>query len=64
MNDKAEPGWTPPCPPQGVHHYVFHVYAIDKHLDDVPMDRGNLLQAIDGHVLAEGKLIGTYEKHK
>jgi Raf kinase inhibitor-like YbhB/YbcL family protein len=53
-----------PCPPSGTtHHYVFHVYA----LDTVPAlpSGANALQvnaAIEGHVLAEGRITGLYTR--
>ena len=61
-NDTGETGWKGPCPPSGTHHYVFHVYDLDKRLGPTPMTRADLLAAIDGHVVAEGKLVGLYGK--
>lgn len=56
-------GWYGPHPPVGdaPHHYHFQVYALDRMLD-VPWgaDRDTLLQAMQGHVLAKGELVGTY----
>jgi Raf kinase inhibitor-like YbhB/YbcL family protein len=56
-------GWTGPRPPVGdpPHHYHFQVYALDTMLS-VPWgaDRDTLLDAMKGHVLAKGELIGTY----
>lgn len=28
LNSAGRPGWTPPCPPSGTHHYQFTVYAL------------------------------------
>jgi Raf kinase inhibitor-like YbhB/YbcL family protein len=56
-------GWFGPRPPVGdkPHHYHFQVVALDKVLD-VPWgaDRDQLLDAMQGHVLAKGELIGTF----
>jgi len=52
-----------PCPPTGTHHYRFHVYALDVMLPHV-QDRGAFLQAVEGHVLADGVLVGTYDKQR
>jgi len=56
-------GWYGPRPPVGdpAHHYHFQVYALDTMLD-VPWgaERDQLLQAMQGHVLAKGELLGTY----
>jgi Raf kinase inhibitor-like YbhB/YbcL family protein len=61
-NGKGAAKYTGPCPPSGRHHYVFHVYALDTTVGEPPASRAELTQAIDGHVLAEGQLIGVYQK--
>ena len=56
-------GYAGPNPPPGERHrYAFHVYALDTHID-LPADasRADLDNAMAGHVLAEGTLIGKYE---
>ena len=52
------------CPPSGTHHYHFMLYALDKSLDlkAASTTKDSLLQAIQGHVVAETELIGTYQK--
>lgn len=57
-------GYRGPAPPPGdVHHYHFTLYALDKELDLEPgLDKSELLAAMEGRVLAEGKLVGTYQK--
>ncbi|MDB5392758.1 MAG: YbhB/YbcL family Raf kinase inhibitor-like protein [Rhodospirillales bacterium] len=57
--------YLPPDPPpgHGAHRYVFQVYALDERLDfDGAPGRGALLDAMAGHVLAKGCMIGTYER--
>lgn len=61
-NDSGRAGWTPPCPPHGRHRYLFEVFALDTRLASTPQSRAELLHAIDGHVLAQGTLVGTYER--
>lgn len=60
-NSKGEARYTGPCPPQGRHRYVFRVFALDTTIPN-PQNKDDFLSAIDGHVLAEGQLIGTYQK--
>lgn len=60
-NSKGNTGYTGPCPPSGVHHYYFHVYALDI-VPARPATKQALLKAISGHILAEGQLVGTYQK--
>jgi Raf kinase inhibitor-like YbhB/YbcL family protein len=57
-------GYGGPCPPSGTHRYVFRVYALDARLD-LPdaTDKAALLGAIEGHVLAQGELVGRYTHH-
>jgi len=52
-----------PCPPGGTHRYFFKLYALDTVLDLEPgVDKGGLLQAMEGHILAETELMGTYAR--
>ncbi len=60
-NSKGDKKYTGPCPPSGMHHFHFHVYALDMTIPEAG-SKAELLATIDGHVLAEGELVGTYEK--
>jgi Raf kinase inhibitor-like YbhB/YbcL family protein len=60
-NDKGNTGYAGPCPPTGQHHYHFRVYALDKTLGKITT-RAGFQSAIKGHVLAQGELVGTYQK--
>jgi Raf kinase inhibitor-like YbhB/YbcL family protein len=53
-----------PCPPPGKpHRYFFKLYALDAMLDLKPgLTKNDLLKAMEGHVLAEGQLMGTYQR--
>jgi Raf kinase inhibitor-like YbhB/YbcL family protein len=65
LNDWKQPGWRGPCPPVGRHRYVFKLYALDVVLPArKDMTKKDLELAMRGHILAEGKLIGTYQKQK
>jgi len=58
-------GYRGPAPPKGhgLHHYHFRMYALDASLEIGPgSDKAALLAAIQGHVLAEAELIGTYQR--
>ena len=64
-NDWGKPGWRGPCPPIGRHRYFFKLYALDVVLPEIAgADKAKLEAAMKGHVVAEGQLIGTYEKTK
>jgi Raf kinase inhibitor-like YbhB/YbcL family protein len=57
-------GYFGPKPPdEKTHHYHFQIFALDTELKlDPGKDRGALLEAIEGHVLASGEIVGTFEK--
>lgn len=64
LNDWKRPGYGGPCPPIGRHRYFHKLYAVDAVLPDLEQPaRGDLEQAMRGHVIAEAELMGTYEKH-
>jgi Raf kinase inhibitor-like YbhB/YbcL family protein len=61
----GRPGWAGPSPPEGhgPHRYFFHLYALDTDLDlEHGAAREQLENAIDGHVLGQAQLMGTYER--
>jgi Raf kinase inhibitor-like YbhB/YbcL family protein len=63
LNDWKQVGWRGPCPPVGKHRYFFKLYALDVVLPPTAkLDEKGLQQAMKGHILAEGQLVGTYEK--
>jgi Raf kinase inhibitor-like YbhB/YbcL family protein len=65
FNGKGEAGYTGPCPPSGIHHYQFTVYALDTEFP-LPATTGKkeLEAAMNGHILAQGMLTGLYQKKK
>lgn len=63
LNDWKRTGWGGPCPPIGRHRYFFRLYALDCVLEDLAAPtRAELDRAMQGHVLAEAVLMGTYQK--
>ena len=64
VNGAGRIGFTGPCPPRGpAHRYFFRVYALDIRLNlDVTPAAADLRAAMKGHVLAEGGLMGTYQR--
>jgi Raf kinase inhibitor-like YbhB/YbcL family protein len=63
-NDFRVNAYNGPCPPPGKpHRYFFKVYALDQKLS-LPegSTKQDLLDAIEGHVLGKGELIGTYQR--
>ena len=62
-NDWKRTGYGGPCPPIGRHRYFHKLYALDAMLPDLKHPtRDQLLKAMQGRVLAQAELIGTYQK--
>ncbi|MFH1614202.1 MAG: YbhB/YbcL family Raf kinase inhibitor-like protein [Planctomycetota bacterium] len=63
ITDFQRHGYGGPCPPSGTHRYYFKVYALDIKLD-IPSSstKKDLLKAMQGHILAEGQIVGKYKR--
>lgn len=63
VNDFREIGYGGPCPPGGKHRYFFRLYALDTALSTDPgATRAQFERAIQGHVVSEAQLMGTYQR--
>jgi Raf kinase inhibitor-like YbhB/YbcL family protein len=63
VNDWKRTGYGGPCPPIGRHRYFFKLYALDNVLPKLnPGNKSQVEKAMEGHVLAEASLMGTYQK--
>ncbi len=62
VNGAKTVGYTGPCPPKGSsHNYIFRIYALDTTLNlDPGASKSQVDQAMVGHILAEGQLVGVY----
>ncbi len=63
LNDWKRTGYGGPCPPIGRHRYFHKLYALDVALPDLGTpSKAALEKAMKGHVLAEARLVGTYQR--
>lgn len=62
MTDFGRKDYGGPCPPIGVHRYFFKLYALDTELNLSAPTKPDLLKAMEGHILADAELMGTYIK--
>ena len=64
-NDFNHIRYEGPCPPVGdnAHHYHFRLYALDT-MPNLPpgATRDQFYDTIEGHVLEESELVGTYRR--
>lgn len=58
-------GYDGPCPPwndERIHNYHFNVYALDT--KTLELEEGftgsDVIKAMDGHILTQGEIVGTY----
>ena len=62
-NDFGKLGYGGPCPPGGTHRYFFKFYALDTQVElDSGSTKAELLEAMEGHILAEAQLMGIYSR--
>lgn len=62
-SDFGRIGYGGPCPPGGTHRYFFKIYALDSKLDlPAGARKDDLVEAMQGHSLGQGQLIGKYKR--
>lgn len=64
LNDFGKIGYGGPCPPpNGAHRYFFRLYALDNNLIlDEYASKDAVLRTMQGHILAEAEIFGTYSR--
>jgi len=63
ITDFRRIGYGGPCPPGGTHRYFFKLYALDTVLGLASgATKRQVLQAAEGHILAQAELMGTYAR--
>jgi Raf kinase inhibitor-like YbhB/YbcL family protein len=62
QNDFKKMEYGGPCPPIGRHRYFHKLYALDITLNLRWPTKSQIERAIQGHVLANAELVGTYKK--
>jgi Raf kinase inhibitor-like YbhB/YbcL family protein len=66
MSDFKRPGYGGPAPPSGTHRYFFKLYALDIALQLEPKTttKDVLINAMQGHIIGKGQLIGRYQSKR
>lgn len=63
MTSFATPGYGGPCPPNNRHHYYFRLYALDTYFRlGSHASRAELDAAMQGHIIEQAELMGTYDR--
>lgn len=59
----GKPGYGGPCPPSGVHHYQFKLYALNSSLSlGSSAKKEDLEKAMEGKIIKQAKLVGLYQR--
>jgi len=62
INSWNRSGYGGPCPPIGQHRYFFKLYALNCNVPDLNHpDKDELLKHMQGNMLSETVLMGTYQ---
>ncbi len=65
LNDFGKTDYGGPCPHSGTHRYVFKLYALDRKLGlDPGLNKEQLLESIEGHILARAELTGRCHRER
>lgn len=63
INDFRNHSYGGPCPHTGTHRYFFKAYALDTMLGiSADSQKADLENAMKGHILAKGQLVGLYKR--
>jgi phosphatidylethanolamine-binding protein (PEBP) family uncharacterized protein len=66
VTDFKRPGYGGPCPPRGhgTHHYRFRLLALEVDSLNLPAKArfADVVEAAQGHILAEATLTGTFSR--
>jgi len=63
LNDWKRVGYGGPCPSIGRHRYFFKLYALDTELMRLRQPTKAAVEAaMAGHIIAQARLVGTYER--
>ncbi len=65
LNDWKRTGYGGPCPPIGRHRYFHKLYALSEVLPDLGTPtKAELLRAMEGKILDQAELVGTYQRKR
>lgn len=63
LNSAGKTGYHGPCPPQGIHHYRFKLYALNRDLEvSQNISRQQLEAEIEGITIEKAELVGLYKR--
>ena len=62
LNDWKRTGYGGPCPPIGRHRYFHKLYALDVVLKEMARpSKADIEAAMQGHIIAQAELLGTFQ---
>jgi len=65
VNSSGSIKYVPPCPPSGIHHYYYRLYALDAKLTlPAKANVKQLLAAMNSHIIDEAVIMGRFQRGK
>lgn len=62
FNSWNKKSYRGPCPPSGIHHYYFQLYALDTRLTvNSSVSKADIINAMQHHILAQSILVGVFQ---
>jgi Raf kinase inhibitor-like YbhB/YbcL family protein len=63
VNSFKQQNYGGPCPPSGIHHYIFKIYALDELLQlPITSTKNEVEKAMSAHIIGYGELVGLYKR--
>lgn len=64
VNDARRANYCPPCPPSGVHRYIFTIYALNIEKLGSINSKNDFFSKVNQHTIAKAELISKYSRHR
>jgi hypothetical protein len=63
QNSRWEQARWAPCPPSGIHRYVFKIYALSEQLElSSWFSKERLIELMWGKILSQSQIVGEYKR--
>lgn len=63
QNGRWEQAWWAPCPPSGIHRYIFKIYALSDMLEISSwFSKERLLELMWGRIVDQKQIVGLYKR--
>jgi hypothetical protein len=64
LNDARRMNYFPPCPPSGIHRYIFTVYALNIDKLSSMNSKSDFFNKVNQHTIARAELVSRYSRQR